>query len=107
MSSLSLINGVDGQLTDWSQINWRKARKTVKNLRGRIFRARSLGKWKQLRRLQKLLLRSQANLLLSVRQITQVNQGVWKSVRRRRESSQWKKDLTFLGLTYVTKVANC
>lgn len=75
MSSLSLINGVDGQLTDWSQINWRKARKTVKNLRGRIFRARSLGKWKQLRRLQKLLLRSQANLLLSVRQITQVNQG--------------------------------
>ncbi|AFZ52119.1 group II intron reverse transcriptase/maturase [Dactylococcopsis salina] len=75
MSSPSLINGVDGQLTDWSQINWRKARKIVKNLRGRIFRARSLGKWKQLRRLQKLLLRSRANLLLSVRQITQVNLG--------------------------------
>lgn len=75
MSNPSLINGVDGQLTDWSQINWRKARKIVKNLRGRIFRARSLGKWKQLRRLQKLLLRSRANLLLSVRQITQINQG--------------------------------
>lgn len=75
MSSPSLINGIDGQLTDWSQINWRKVRKIVKNLRGRIFRARSLGQWKQLRRLQKLLLRSRANLLLSVRQITQINQG--------------------------------
>ena len=75
MLSASLINGVDGQLTDWSQINWKKARKIVRNLRQRIFRARKLGQWKQLRRLQKLLIRSQANLLLSIRQITQVNTG--------------------------------
>ena len=75
MSNPSLINGVDGQLTDWSQINWRKVDKSVRNLRQRIFRARSLGQWKQLRRLQKLFLRSRANLLLSIRQITQVNTG--------------------------------
>ena len=75
MSSANLINGVDGQLTDWSQVNWRKARKIVRNLRQRVFRARKLGQWKQLRRLQKLLIRSRANLLLSVRQITQVNIG--------------------------------
>jgi RNA-directed DNA polymerase len=75
MSSASLINGIDGQLTDWSQINWRKARKIVRNLRQRIFRARKLGQWKQLRRLQKLLIRSRANLLLCIRQITQVNTG--------------------------------
>jgi RNA-directed DNA polymerase len=75
MSSTSLINGVNGQLTDWSQINWRKARKIVRNLRQRIFRAKQLGQWKQLRRLQKLLVRSRANLLLSIRQITQVNTG--------------------------------
>ncbi|NET25635.1 group II intron reverse transcriptase/maturase [Okeania sp. SIO1I7] len=75
-NSNSLINGVDGgQFTDWSQVNWRKARKIVRNLRHRIFRARKLGQWKQLRRLQKLLLKSRANLLLSVRQITQVNTG--------------------------------
>ncbi|MGI0483681.1 group II intron reverse transcriptase/maturase, partial [Geminocystis sp. CENA526] len=43
--------------------------------RCRIFRARKLGQWKQLRRLQKLLIRSLSNLLLSVRQITQVNDG--------------------------------
>ena len=75
MSNISLINGDNGQWTDWSQINWKKARKIVRNLRQRIFRARKLGQWKQLRRLQKLLIRSRANLLLSIRQITQVNTG--------------------------------
>ena len=75
MSRTLLINGVNGQFTDWSQVNWKKARKKVRNLRQRIFRARKLGQWKQLRRLQKLLIRSQSNLLLSVRQITQVNTG--------------------------------
>jgi RNA-directed DNA polymerase len=73
--SAKLINGVNGQLEDWSQVNWRKAKKIVKNLRQRIFRASKLGQWKQLRRLQKLLIKSHANLLLSVRQITQVNAG--------------------------------
>jgi RNA-directed DNA polymerase len=75
MSSTSLINGDNGQLTDWSQVNWKKVRQNVRNLRQRIFRARKLGQWKQLRRLQKLLIKSRSNLLLSVRQITQVNTG--------------------------------
>lgn len=75
MSATKLINGVEGQLTDWSQVNWKQARKVVRNLRQRIFRARKLGQFKQLRRLQKLLIKSHANLLLSVRQITQVNDG--------------------------------
>jgi RNA-directed DNA polymerase len=73
--SKNLINGHEEQLTDWSQINWRKIRRIVRNLQQRIFRARKLGQWKQLRRLQKLLLKSYANLLISVRQITQVNTG--------------------------------
>jgi RNA-directed DNA polymerase len=73
--SQNLIHGQKEQLEDWSQINWRKTRKTVRNLQQRIFRASKLGQWKQLRRLQKLLLRSYANLLISVRQITQDNTG--------------------------------
>ena len=70
-----LVNGENQRLNDWSQINWRKVKKTVKNLRHRIFRARQLGNWRKLRSLQKLMLRSQSNLLLSIRQITQVNTG--------------------------------
>ena len=77
MKSLILyrVNGQAEQLTDWSQINWLKVCKLIRNLQRRIFRARKLGQWKQLRRLQKLLLKSYANLLDSVRRITQINQG--------------------------------
>ena len=69
------VNGHRKRLSDWNQINWKKVRKIVNNLRKRIFRARKLEQWKQLRRLQKLLLKSYANLLLAVRQITQQNNG--------------------------------
>jgi RNA-directed DNA polymerase len=68
-------NGTRKQLEDWSHIQWLKAHKLVKNLRQRIFRARKLGNFKTLRSLQKLMQRSYANLLLSVRRITQTNKG--------------------------------
>jgi RNA-directed DNA polymerase len=68
-------NGLKKPLEDWSQINWQKVNKMVKNLRQRIFRARELGNFCKLRSLQKLMQRSHANLLLSVRRITQTNQG--------------------------------
>jgi RNA-directed DNA polymerase len=68
-------NGTRKQLEDWSHIQWRKAHKLVKNLRQRIFRARKLGNFRTLRSLQKLMQRSYANLLVSVRRITQTNKG--------------------------------
>nr|WP_233221169.1 reverse transcriptase N-terminal domain-containing protein [Chlorogloea sp. CCALA 695] len=68
-------NGTKKQLEDWSHIQWQKANKLVRNLRQRIFRARKLGNFKTLRSLQKLMQRSHANLLLSVRRITQTNKG--------------------------------
>ncbi len=67
--------GATGQLTDWSQINWRSANKRVRNLRRRIFRATQCGQWNKVRSLMKLMLRSFSNLLLAVRKVTQVNQG--------------------------------
>lgn len=75
MSYLSTTNGLKKPLEDWSQINWRKINKTVKNLRKRIFLARKLGNFCKLRNLQKLMKRSYTNLLLSVRKITQTNKG--------------------------------
>jgi len=68
-------NGLKRQLEDWSHIKWKKINKLVKNLRQRIFRAKKLGNFKTLRSLQKLMQRSYANLLLSVRRITQTNKG--------------------------------
>jgi len=75
MVSNMTTNGLKRRLEDWNQINWRKVNKLVRNLRQRIFRARKLGDFRKLRSLQKLILRSYANLLLSVRRITQTNQG--------------------------------
>jgi RNA-directed DNA polymerase len=71
----STTNGLRKPLEDWSQINWRKVNKLVKNLRQRIFLARKFGNFRKLRSLQKLLQKSYANLLLSVRRITQTNKG--------------------------------
>lgn len=61
--------------TDWSRIKWREVNKRVRNLRQRIFRATQGGNWKQVHSLQKLMLRSYSNTLLSVRRVTQVNAG--------------------------------
>ena len=75
MLAIMSTNGTKKQLEDWSHIQWQKVNKVVRNLRQRIFRARKLGNFKILRSLQKLMQRSYANLLLSVRRITQTNKG--------------------------------
>ncbi len=75
MQTTMSTNGLKKPLEDWSQINWRKVNKVVKNLRQRIFHARKLGNFRKLRSLQKLMQKNYANLLLSVRRITQTNTG--------------------------------
>ncbi len=59
----------------WTDINWKQTEKQVRNLRQRIFRATQEGDLKKARSLQKLMLRSHSNTLLSVRKVTQVNKG--------------------------------
>src|ERR687886_159443 len=59
----------------WASIDWAQANRQVTNLRQRIFRATQQQEWQKVRDLQKLLLRSYANLVVSVRQVTQVNAG--------------------------------
>ena len=60
---------------NWDEINWRKANRIVRNLRQRIFKASKQGDKKKVRNLQKLMLRSYANLVTSVRKATQLNTG--------------------------------
>lgn len=61
--------------TDWNAINWRSANRNVRNLRQRIFRASQAGDHRKVRSLQKLMLRSYSNTLVSVRRVTQTNAG--------------------------------
>ncbi len=59
----------------WDHVDWRRYEEQVRRLRGRIFKAVQEGDWPLARNLQKLLLRSWANTLVSVRQVTQRNAG--------------------------------
>jgi len=70
----SLANGTEKQ-TDWNAIDWRKANRTVRNLRQRIFRATQEGNLNKVRSLQKLMLKSYSNRLVSVRRVAQINAG--------------------------------
>src|SRR6478735_7364597 len=70
----SFANGTEKQ-TDWNAIDWRKANRTVRNLRQRIFRAAQEGNLKKVRSLQKLMLKSYSNRLVSVRRVTQIKAG--------------------------------
>src|SRR6266487_5326031 len=69
-----LANGTEMQ-TDWNTIDWKKTNRTVRNLRQRIFRATQEGNLKKVRSLQKLMLKSYSNRLVSVRRVAQLNAG--------------------------------
>jgi RNA-directed DNA polymerase len=69
-------NRTEGRVnTDWNAIDWHKVERSVSNLRRRIFRASKEGDHRKVRSLQKLVLRSYANALQSVRRVTQINAG--------------------------------
>jgi RNA-directed DNA polymerase len=69
------VNGPEGEVFDWAAIDWPTHEDNVGRLRQRIFKATQAGDLKQVRNLQKLMLRSWSNTLLSVRQVTQRNAG--------------------------------
>ena len=68
------VNGPEG-VPDWDAINWQLHEGNVRRLRQRIFKAAREQDWAKLRSLQKMMLRSWSNTLVSVRQVTQRNAG--------------------------------
>jgi RNA-directed DNA polymerase len=73
--TVDVVNGPEGGVLGWRLVDWRQAEDDVRRLRQRIFaasRARDLAK---VRNLQKLMLRSRANTLVSVRRVTEINAG--------------------------------
>ena len=75
-----IANGPEDQLRDapaqWDKIDWREQEEQVRRLRQRIFKAsQEQVTGPRVRNLQKLMLRSRANTLVSVRQVTQRNAG--------------------------------
>lgn len=60
---------------DWNKVNWQKANRIVRKLRQRIFKATLEERWKTVRNLQRLLMKSWSNILIAVRRCTQINKG--------------------------------
>ena len=72
---VGVVNGPEDATFDWHAIDWRACEESVRRLRQRIFTASQAGDLSRVRNLQKLMLRSRANTLLSVRRVTERNAG--------------------------------
>src|SRR5690348_8578857 len=69
------VNGTEDVTLEWDAINWRLHEDNVGRLRRRIFKAAKEQDLAKVRSLQKMMLRSWSNTLVSVRQVTQRNTG--------------------------------
>ena len=70
-----VVNGPEDVILDWRAVDWRACEQSVRRLRQRIFAASQAGDLSRVRNLQKLMLRSRANTLVSVRRVTERNAG--------------------------------
>ena len=69
--AIAATNGPEDEITDWLSIDWQQVEDDVRRLRQRIFTATQAGDLAKARNLQKLMLRSRSNALLSVRRVTE------------------------------------
>ena len=75
LDAANAVSGSEDANLDWRQVDWRQAEENVRRLRQRIFTASKAGDLPRVRRLQKLMLRSHSNTLMSVRRVTERNAG--------------------------------
>src|SRR5215468_4265510 len=71
----AVVNGPEDGPCSWESVSWLLAEENVRRLRQRIFTASQAGDLKRVRNLQKLMLRSRSNVLVSVRRVTELNAG--------------------------------
>src|SRR4051794_20498519 len=69
------VNGPRDFGEDWDQVNWARVEEEVRRLRQRIFTASRAGEHRKVRNLQRLMLRSRANALLSTRRSRRSTRG--------------------------------
>ena len=69
------VNGPEDETLDWDTIVWPVHEENVRRLRQRIFKATKEQDLATVRNLQRMMLRSWSNTLISVRQVTQRNAG--------------------------------
>ena len=68
-------DSIKSNTVGWDDINWRKVERYVFKQQKRIYTASRHGDVKQVRKLQKTLMRSWSNKVLAIRRVTQDNRG--------------------------------
>ena len=63
----------DTKYSSWSNINWIKMNRVIKNIQYRIFIAKKHSNFRKLKKLQNLLLLSKSNKLIAIKTICQLN----------------------------------
>jgi RNA-directed DNA polymerase len=75
----AVVNGPEGVTRETRRpargVSMRQARENLRRLRQRLFKAAQAGDHKKVRSLQKLMLRSHSNTLVSVERVTELNAG--------------------------------
>jgi RNA-directed DNA polymerase len=98
----AVVNGPEDDVLDWREMDWAAVEDEVRRLRQRIFTASRDGDLRKVRNLQKLMLRSRANAVLSVRRVTEVNAG------RKTAGIDGKVVVTALGKSFLAdSVQHC
>src|ERR1700755_641411 len=70
-----MVNGTEDVAQEWDAVDWRLHEDNVRRVRRRIFKAATEEDLAKVRSLQKMMLRSWSNTLVSVRQVAQRNTG--------------------------------
>ncbi len=73
-AALAVVSGPE-DVSGWHAVDWRACENNVRRLRQRIFMASMAGDLARVRRLQRLMLGSRSNALVSVRRVTERNAG--------------------------------
>jgi len=74
-TAMAVVSGPEGALSGWHRVDWRQVEREVRRLRQRIFTAAKARDLPRVRRLQRLMLSSRSNALVSVRRVTERNAG--------------------------------
>ena len=75
VANMPNTNSVKTKIVGWDDIDWRKVERYVFKQQKRIYTASRKGDIKQVRKLQRTLMRSWSNKALAVRRVTTENRG--------------------------------
>lgn len=103
-NTLSKTKSTLPDTTKWNSLNWLHIKRYVEKLQQRIYRAESLGNNRKVRELQRLLMRSNSALLVSIKRITQMNKGKKTAGVSKRAFNQMDRHVFYVTYHFLKKM---